>query len=171
MGDDFSDALVKALEATDRNIPVHGGNVLISVAGDQLKKEIIPIAKKLKTMGFTLFATEDTAQALRNNDLYSVKLYKVHEYGKEPNIIGCLQNGAIDLVINIPLPTDQEDKFRQIIEDEYTIRRMAVDYNVPVIINIELARALVDAIEDVRRRKPQIKALNEYHETLKEVYW
>jgi len=171
MGDDFSDALIKALEATERHIPIHGGNVLISVAGEKLKKEVVPIAKKLKKMGFTLFATEDTAQALNNNEIYSVRLYKVHEYGKEPNIIGCLQNGAIDLVINIPLPTNQEEKFRQIIEDEYTIRRMAVDYNVPVIINIELAKALVDAIAKVRKRELSIKSLNEYHDTLEEIYW
>ncbi|MFO7797466.1 MAG: carbamoyl-phosphate synthase (glutamine-hydrolyzing) large subunit [Promethearchaeati archaeon] len=170
-GDDFSDALIKALEATDRQIPIHGGNVLISVAGEELKKKVIPIAKKLKKMGFTLFATEDTAKALNKNEIYSVRLYKIHEYGQEPNIIACLQNGAIDLVINIPLPIPQEEKFRQIIEDEYTIRRMAVDYNIPVIINIELAEALVNAIEKVRRRDLTIKSLNEYHKTLKEVYW
>ncbi|MCK4781198.1 MAG: hypothetical protein KAT57_13445, partial [Candidatus Lokiarchaeota archaeon] len=86
------------------------------------------------------------------------------------NIMGCLQNGAIDLVINIPLPTSEE-KFRTIMEDEYKIRRMAVDYNLPVIINLQLAEALIDAIEKVRRKELEIKSLNEYHKTLKEIYW
>ena len=171
IGDNFSDALIKALEATEQYIPLHGGNVLLSVGGEELKQQIIPIAKKLKELGFTIFATEDTADALRKNEIYSVKLYKIHEYGKEPNIIGCLQNGAIDMVINIPLPTTVEDKFKKILEDEYQIRRMAVDYNVPVIINIELAKALVDAIEIVRKKDISIKSLNEYHDTLREVYW
>jgi len=48
---------------------------------------------------------------------------------------------------------------------------MAVDYNLPVIINLELAKALINAIEEVRRKEKSIKSLNEYHSELKEVYW
>ncbi|MFX1274286.1 MAG: carbamoyl-phosphate synthase (glutamine-hydrolyzing) large subunit [Promethearchaeota archaeon] len=171
IGDDFQDALLKALEAAEQYIPVEGGNVLISVGGDELKQEVIPIAKKLRDLGFTIFATEDTAKALRNNDIDVVRLYKVHEKGMEPNIMECLQEGRIDMVINIPLPTTVEDKFRKIIEDEYKIRRMAVDYNIPVIINLQLAKTIVDAIENVREKKLVVKSLNDYHSNLKEVYW
>ena len=171
IGEDFPEALMKALESTEVNIPINGGNVLISVGGEDLKKQVIPLAKKLKKLGFTIFATKDTALALKNSGIYAVKLYKVHEYNMEPNIMGCLQNGAIDLVINIPLPTTVEEKFRTIMEDEYKIRRTAVDFNIPVIINLELAKAIINAIEKIRRKDLSIKSLNEYHETLKEVYW
>ena len=171
IGEDFSDALIKSLEAAEMNIPIQGGNVLISVGGKELKQKVIPLAQKLKNLGFTLFATEDTAIALKNNGIYAVKLYKIHEYGMEPNIMECLQNGAIDLVINIPLPTTVQEKLRTIMEDEYKIRRMAVDYNIPVFINLQLAEALVDAIEKVRRKELEIKSLNDYHKTLKEIYW
>ncbi|MHA2007562.1 MAG: carbamoyl-phosphate synthase (glutamine-hydrolyzing) large subunit [Promethearchaeota archaeon] len=171
IGEDFRDALIKALEATEMHIPVDGGNVLISVGGDDLKKQVIPLAKKLKDLGFNIFATEDTAFTLRNNGIEAVRLYKVHEHGKEPNIIACLQEGHIDMVINIPMPTTVEAEFQTIIEDEYEIRRMAVDYNVPVIINLQLAEAVIDAIETVREKKIEIKSLNEYHKTLKEIYW
>jgi carbamoyl-phosphate synthase large subunit len=171
IGDDFQDALIKALEATEMNVPVEGGNVLISVGGDELKKQVIPLAKKLKYLGFTIFATEDTAVTLRSNGIEAVRLYKVHEYGKEPNIMACLQEGHIDMVINIPMPTTVEEKFKTIMEDEYEIRRMAVDYNIPVIINLQLAKAVVDAIENVRKKKVRIKSLNEYHSSLKEIYW
>ena len=170
-GDDFPEALIKSLEAAEMNIPIQGGNVLISVGGEELKKQVIPIAKKLKYLGFTIFATKDTALALKNSGIYAVRLYKIHEYGKEPNIMGCLQNGAIDLVINIPMPTTVEEKFEKILEDEYKIRRMAVDYNLPVIINLQLVVALIDALEKVRRKEVKIKSLNEYHKTLKEIYW
>jgi len=171
IGEDFQDALIKALEATEMYIPIEGGNILISVGGDELKNQMIPLAKKLKSLGFNIFATEDTAIALKSNGIEAVKLYKVHEYGKEPNIMACLQEGHIDMVINIPMPTTVEEKFRTIIEDEYKIRRMAVDYNIPVIINLQLAKAVIDAIENVRIKKVEIKSLNEYHKTLKEVYW
>jgi carbamoyl-phosphate synthase large subunit len=69
------------------------------------------------------------------------------------------------------LPTTVEEKFKTIMEDEYKIRRMAVDYNIPVIINLQLAKAVIDAIKKVREKKIEIKSLNEYHQTLKEVYW
>ncbi|MFX0010610.1 MAG: hypothetical protein ACFE9R_09865, partial [Candidatus Hermodarchaeota archaeon] len=97
--------------------------------------------------------------------------YKVHEYGMEPNIMSCLQNGRIDIVINIPLPTTIEEKFKTIMEDEYKIRRMAVDFNIPVIINLELAEVVINAIEIVRLKKSEIKSLNEYHKSLEKIYW
>ncbi|MBA7526962.1 Carbamoyl-phosphate synthase large chain [subsurface metagenome] len=171
IGEDFQDALIKALEATEMYIPVEGGNILISIGGEELKKQVIPLAKKLKSLGFSIFATEDTAIALNKSGIEAVKLYKVHEFGKEPNIMACLQEGHIDMVINIPMPTTVEEEFRTIIEDEYKIRRMAVDYNIPVIINLQLAKAVIDAIENVREKKVEIKSLNEYHKTLKEIYW
>ncbi|MBD3256662.1 MAG: carbamoyl-phosphate synthase (glutamine-hydrolyzing) large subunit [Candidatus Lokiarchaeota archaeon] len=171
IGDDFPDALMKSLEAAENEIPIQGGNVLISVGGEELKKQILPIAQKLKSLEFTIFATEDTAKVLRNNGIKTVRLYKVHEYGKEPNIMQCLQDGRIDMVINIPLPTTVEEKFRQIIEDEYKIRRMAVDYNIPVIINLQLANAIVDAIEKVREKELIVKSLSDYHKELKKIYW
>ena len=171
IGDDLSDALIKALQAAERNIPINGGNILISVGGKKLKQKIIPIALKIIKLGFTIFATNDTANALKSNGIDAVRLYKVHEHGKEPNIMACLQEGKIDMVINIPLPTTAKDKFRKIIEDEYLIRRMAVDYNIPVIINLQLAEALIDAIEKFREREPSIKSLDEYHKSLKEKYW
>ncbi|MFX1315477.1 MAG: carbamoyl-phosphate synthase (glutamine-hydrolyzing) large subunit [Promethearchaeota archaeon] len=171
IGEDFPDALMKALEAAEMKIPIDKGNILISVGGKKLKEEVIPLARKLKKLGFTIFATEDTKKALNRNNIDAVRLYKVHEYGMEPNIMQCLQEGHIDMVINIPLPTTVEEKFKAIMEDEYKIRRMAIDYNIPVIINLQLAKAVVDAIEKVRKKKFEIKSLNEYHETLKEVYW
>lgn len=171
MGNDFPEALMKALEATEQEIPIEGGNILISVGGAQLKKQVIPLAKKIRELGFTIFATEDTKRALNNNGIEAVRLYKVHEDGMEPNIMSCLQDGRIDMVINIPLPTTIEEKFKTIMEDEYKIRRMAVDFNIPVIINLQLAEAIINAIEKLRKKKVEIKSLNEYHQSLKEIYW
>jgi carbamoyl-phosphate synthase large subunit len=171
LGEDFPEALIKAIESTEQNIPFDGGNILISVGGEELKKKVIPLAKKVKALGYTIFATEDTALALKTLGIDAVKLYKVHEYGMEPNIMQCLQEGHIDMVINIPVPATNEKKFQQIMEDEYKIRRMAVDFNVPVVTTLELAKALFKAIETTREKKFPIKSLNEYYISLKELYW
>ena len=69
------------------------------------------------------------------------------------------------------MPTTVKEKCKDIMEDEYKIRHMAVNYNIPVIINIQLAKAVIDAIKNMREKKIEIKSLNEYHRTLKEVYW
>ena len=69
------------------------------------------------------------------------------------------------------MPTTVKEKCKTIMGDEYKNRRMAVDYNIPVIINIQLAKAVIDAIKNTREKKIEIKSLNEYHQTLKEVYW
>lgn len=168
---DFPGALIKSLEASELNIPIEGGNVLISVGGDELKNQVIPLAQKLKELEFTIFATEDTKRALNENGIDAVRLYKVHEQGMEPNIMQCLQDGHIDMVINIPLPTTIEEKFKKIMNDEYQIRRMAVDYNIPVIINLQLAQAVINAIERIRTKDLEIKSLNDYHNSLEEIYW
>jgi len=171
IGEDFPDALMKALESTEMVIPLEGGNILVSVGGKRLKEQVLPLAKKLKKLGFTIFATEDTKESLIKSGIPAVKLYKVHEFGMEPNIIQCLQEGMIDMVINIPLPTNVEDKFKIIMRDEYQIRRTAVDYNIPVITNLQLAEAIINAIEKLRSKETTIKSLNQYHKSLKEIYW
>ena len=167
----FPGALMKSLEAAESHIPIDGGNVLVSVGGEELKSKVIPLAQKLKNLGFTIFATEDTKKALNNKGIEAVKLYKVHEMGMTPNIMQCLEEGNIDMVINIPIPTTVEEQFKQIMEDEYLIRRLAVDYNIPVITNLQLAEAIINAIEQVRSDALEIKSLNEYHQELKEIYW
>jgi len=49
------------------------------------------------------------------------------------------------------LPTTVKEKCKKIMEDEYKIRRMAVDYNIPAIINLQLAKVVIDAIKITRQ--------------------
>ena len=61
---------------------------------------------------------------------------------KSPAAVELLNKGEIDLVINIPRSYDQQGR-----PDGYRIRRRAVDMNVPLITNFQLARAVVDALD------------------------
>ena len=69
------------------------------------------------------------------------------------------------------MPTTVKEKCKTIMEDKYKIICMSVDYNIPVIINLQLAKAVIDAIKNTREKKVEIKSLNEFHQTLKKVYW
>ncbi len=163
IGDDFPDALIKALESTDLKIPIENGNILITVGGEKLKKDIIPLARKIKSLGFSIYATEHTSKALESAGISNFKLLKVKEIGEFPNILTYIREGKINMVINIPTIAMEAEKYKRIMEDEYEIRRFAVEYNIPVIINLQLAYAIFNAIEQIRERKISIKSLNEYH--------
>jgi len=171
LGENFADALSKALQSADFKIPPTGGSVLITVGGEELKKKIVPLGKALRKMGFKIYATEHTAETLRNAGVNDMSvLHKVREIGKNPNIVDYLQKGKIDLVINIPMP-NHERKYSDVLKDEYTIRRLAIEFNIPVVTNLELASALMKMLEQRDKNKLTVRSLNEYIDSLAWKFW
>ncbi len=161
LGENFSDAFLKALESAEFKIPPAGGSVLITVGGEELKKKVIPLARTLRKLGFKIYATEHTAKTLHNAGLNSVTvLHKVREQNKKPNILEYLLQRKIDLIINIP--TINATEYKNILEDEYIIRRLAVEFNVPVVTTLELALALIKVLRQSANQKFTIHPLNEY---------
>ncbi|MEM3609177.1 MAG: carbamoyl phosphate synthase large subunit, partial [Candidatus Bathyarchaeia archaeon] len=157
LGENFSDALVKALQSAEFHVPKNGGSVLISVSDDEKKKEIIPLIIDLQRMGFKIYATEPIVQALKDEGINdAITLHKVNEIDKNPNPIQFLSQRKIDLVINIPVKNSQTSK------DDYIIRRVAVEFNVPVVTTMELASSLVKALKYLRNSKPTVRPLPEY---------
>ncbi len=159
IGEDFPDALVKSLMAADFEVPLDMGNILITVAG-KLQKKLVPIAKKLDNMGAKIFATEHTADVFKDADIDTTVLHKVSEKDKKPNIMDYILDRDMDLVINIPLAA----KDSQVYEDEYLIRRKAVEFNIPVVTNLQLATELVYALSELREKG--IVDLDSYHENI-----
>ncbi|MGQ9460181.1 MAG: carbamoyl-phosphate synthase (glutamine-hydrolyzing) large subunit [Candidatus Bathyarchaeaceae archaeon] len=171
LGENFADALSKALESADFKIPPTGGSVLITVGGEELKKKVVPLGKALRKMGFKIYATEHTAETLRKAGVNDISvLHKVREVDKNPNIVDYLQEGKIDLVINIPMPNNA-GKYSDILKDEYTIRRLAIEFNIPVVTNLELASALIKMLEKRDTNKLAIRSLNEYMDSLAWKFW
>jgi len=171
LGENFADALSKALQSAAFKIPPAGGSVLITVGGKELKKRIVPLGKALRNMGFTIYATEHTAETLRNAGVSNVSvLHKVREVGKNPNILDFLQEGKIDLVINIPMP-NHERAYSEVLKDEYIIRRSAIEFNIPVVTNLELALALTKLLEQRDTNKLTFRSLNEYMDSLAWKFW
>jgi carbamoyl-phosphate synthase large subunit len=180
IGEDFPDALIKSMMAAEFKVPIECGNILITVAGLKLKQAITPYAIRLEKLGFKIFATPHTADAFMDKGIDVGILNKVSQEEIKPNIIDYILNRDLNLVINIPLVSNNSNN-NQILEDEYLIRRKAIEFNIPVITNIQLVEALVEAIEDLHdagitsmqkyHESVSIKSLNEYHEYLNEKYW
>ncbi len=76
----------------------------------------------------------------------------------------------IDLVINIPI-ANAKGEYADALEDEYTIRRLAVEFNIPVVTTLELASALTNVLKQRVGNAITVRSLNEYMETLLWKYW
>lgn len=169
LGENFADAFSKALQSAEFRMPPKGGAVLITVGGDEPKRRVLPLAKAFEEMGFQIYATEHTAEALRASGISDViMLHKVKE--AKPNILDYLRDQKIDLVINVPTATKQRS-YSDALTDGYEIRRKAVEFNVPVITNLELASELVKVLQQRNHDAMAIRSLNEYMDELPWKLW
>ncbi len=171
LGENFADAFSKALQSAEFRIPPKGGSVLITVGGEEPKRRVVPLAKAFEEMGFKIYATEHTAEALRAAGISAVTvLCKVKEADSNPNILDYLQERKIDLVINVPMGNKRKS-YSDVLTDGYIIRRQAVEFNVPVITNLELASALVKVLQQKEHEDGTIRSLNEYMDKLPWKLW
>ncbi|MEJ5328033.1 MAG: carbamoyl-phosphate synthase (glutamine-hydrolyzing) large subunit [Candidatus Bathyarchaeia archaeon] len=171
LGENFAEAFSKALQAAEFRIPPKGGSVLITVGGEEPKRRVVPIAKAFEEMGFKIYATAHTAEVLRAEGIKNVTvLHKVKEASASPNILDYLRDQKIDLVINVPMGSKNKS-YSDVLTDGYIIRRQAVEFNVPVITNLELAAALVKVLQQQGNNGATIRSLNEYMSELPWRLW
>jgi len=145
-GPTFADALVKALVATGVRLLPPGGSAFLSVGGPVHKETLLPTARELARLGFGLLATEDTAAFLAARGLGKVRvLHKVSEPDRHPNVLEALDAGAIDVMLNVPSSLTQE-KLERMLEDEYVLRRRAVELGIPLFTSLEAFGAYIEGI-------------------------
>ena len=158
-GPTFSDALVKALVATGVRLVPEGGTVFLSVGGTRYKEELLPTARRLAELGYGIAATEDTAAFLGARGLRGVRvLHKVSEPDRHPNVVETLDSGGIDLLLNVPSSLTQE-KLERMLEDEYVLRRRAVELGIPLFTSPEAFRAYIEGLAWLRDHPLTVDAL------------
>jgi carbamoyl-phosphate synthase large subunit len=150
--DNFGAAFSKAMMAAGQKLPERGC-VFISVNNSD-KPTVLPIARDLAALGFTLSATRGTAAFLRANGLDVEVMYKVNE--GRPNVADHLVNRKIDLVINTPLGRDS-------FFDDRAVRRAATMARVPCITTLTGASAAVSAIRALRQQALTVRSLQDYY--------
>ncbi|MBY6061242.1 carbamoyl-phosphate synthase large subunit [Microbacterium esteraromaticum] len=99
---DFPTAFAKSQAAAYGGMPV-SGTVFISVA-DADKRAVILPAHRLQQLGFTLVATEGTAEILSRNgiDVTVVSKFSETQDSGAENIVDLINEGRIDIVVNTP---------------------------------------------------------------------
>ena len=126
------------------------GTIFISV-NDSDKNEIIQIARDFNEIGFLIIATSGTSSLLNNNGINCKDIFKVGE--GRPNIVDCIKNKGIHIIINTPL--GEQSRY-----DEYKIGKYAIEYNIPVITTISGASAVLRAIR-IRKKQFNYVSLQE----------
>ncbi|WP_422448800.1 carbamoyl-phosphate synthase large subunit [Thermoanaerobacterium sp. DL9XJH110] len=133
----FEKALYKAFTAAGLKIPT-GGAILATVA-DRDKPEAVKLLRDFQNLGFDIYATAGTAQALRAAGVKARVVNKVRE--GSPNIMDLFREGRVDIVIN----TFTRGKAPE--RDGFKIRRAAADDGIPCLTSLDTARALYRVIE------------------------
>ncbi|HDN86264.1 MAG TPA: carbamoyl-phosphate synthase large subunit [Candidatus Omnitrophica bacterium] len=152
---DFGRAYLKSQLGASQNLP-KGGNVFISVR-DKDKKGIIPVAKRLKELGFKILTTQGTGKVLKKEGI-DVKILPKLAEGR-PNIIDYMKNKEVHLIINTPSGRIPR-------KDEIVIRSTATFYRVPCITTVSGAIASTKAIELLLSHNVEVKSIQDYHHLL-----
>ena len=151
---DFPRAFAKSQEAAYGGMPL-SGTVFISVADSDKRAVILP-AHRLQELGFTLVATEGTAEILARNGIAVEVVNKFSETQEsgERNIVDLINAGEIDIVVNTP-------SGRSARADGYEIRAAAVTADKALFTTIAVLGAAVSAMDAVRAGY-DVKSLQEY---------
>ena len=134
---DFNEALYKAFAGAGVNLPKH--RQMIITVKDADKEEMIGIAKRFAALGYIIYSTMGTADALAQAGIPARRVGRIGQ--ESPTVMDLLLGHKIDLVIDTP--TQGHDKSR----DGFLIRRTAIETGVTTLTSLDTARALVTALE------------------------
>mgnify|MGYP005838338887 CR=1 FL=1 len=155
IGESFYEAILKAMLSVGYKIPKKG--ILLSTGPARSKVELINSARALTGKGYILYATRGTQQFLLNAGIESQVAYWPDEKDKSPNTIDLIRNRDVDLVVNIPKDLSPNE-----LNNDYSIRRSAIDYNIPLLTNARLASAFIMAFCDIKPEEMEVISWDEY---------
>jgi carbamoyl-phosphate synthase large subunit len=150
--DDFAMAFAKSQLGAGMILP-QAGRVFISVK-DSDKPVILPAARQLLELGFTICATGGTADYLAGEGLAIETVNKVAQ--GRPHIVDKIKDGEIALIFNTT-------EGWQSLKDSESIRRSALVNKVPQFTTAAASVASAQAIAALRERKLEVRTLQSYH--------
>uniref|UniRef100_A0A8P4GIY2 Multifunctional protein CAD n=1 Tax=Dicentrarchus labrax TaxID=13489 RepID=A0A8P4GIY2_DICLA len=159
-GENRYEAYLKAMLSTGFKIPKK--NILLSIGSFKNKSELLPTVQALESMGYDLYASLGTA------DFYTEHGVKVTAVDwpfeeddsecpnkeKQRSIMNYLEENHFDLVINLSMRNSGGRRLSSFVTKGYRTRRMAIDYSVPLIIDIKCTKLFVQALRQIGRTPP-----------------
>lgn len=156
-------ALLSAMLATLNFKMPTKKKVLVSIQ-EKLRDDFGPALKQMSDMGYEIMATEETADYVKRLGLKCTRVRWAHEAKSEampnPSVDELLKGKGVDFALMFSNQSSRRT------EDNYKIRRLAVDFNVPLFTDIHVAIALTKALKNLHdgKIKLETKTLVEYWE-------
>ncbi len=157
-GDTVEEAYLKSLLST--GFLINKKSVLATIGGEENKLKFSESICHLKNLGYKIYATENTYEFLKKRGIKSIFVKKVSQ-GGSPNVIDIIKNKQVCFVINLSVNNDHQ-KTHMEKTDGYLIRREAIENNVGLITDLNLAKLLVRALDKYKMQDLKIKSWNEY---------
>jgi carbamoyl-phosphate synthase large subunit len=130
----FAGALQKGFIAAGIRMPRSGARVLVSIAHEEID-EALEVLRRYVALGFTLIATPKTHAALEEAGIAAERVNHISD--GSPNVLDLVFKREVDLVIsNAPRANEN-----------YRLRRAAVEASIACLTSIDTARALAAALE------------------------
>ncbi|XP_077148058.1 multifunctional protein CAD isoform X1 [Ranitomeya variabilis] len=157
-GENRYEAYLKAMLSTGFKIPHN--NILLTIGSYKNKSELLPAVRTLESLGYSLVASVGTA------DFYTEHGIKVKAMDwpfedpdgdgslKQRSIMDHLSENHFDLVINLSMRNSGGRRLSSFVTRGYRTRRLAVDYSVPLIIDIKCTKLFVEALRQIRAAPP-----------------
>lgn len=155
LGDDTSEAILKALLSVGLRIPRRG--ILLSTGGPRQKAAMLDAAHILHRRGYTIYATPGTHAFLQENGIPALLVHWPSTPDQQPQALDLLHNHQIDMVVNMPKNLSPTE-----LSNGYKIRRTAIDLNVPLLTNARLASAFIEAFTTLSPADVPVKSWDEY---------
>ena len=158
IGEDYYEAILKSMLSVGYAIPK--SSVLLSTGDAKSKTLTLDAAKALQAKRYEIYATKGTANFLADNGVQATVVGWPDQDPKVsglPNVLDFIKERKIDFVVNIPKNFTKDE-----LNNDYTIRRSAIDFNIPLITNARLANDFIVAFCRMGREDLKIKAWNEY---------
>jgi carbamoyl-phosphate synthase large subunit len=148
-GRSLEEALMKGMLSVGFHYPQRG--VLLSLGPVRAKYRFAREARLLLDRGLPLYATSGTADVLASEGISCVRVSKDESTKDGPSALGLIRDKRVDLVINVAREYDAHG-----IPDGAPIRRLAVDLEVPLVTDLQLARAVVSALVSCPKERLEV---------------
>ncbi|MBU0998912.1 carbamoyl-phosphate synthase (glutamine-hydrolyzing) large subunit [Patescibacteria group bacterium] len=159
-GRDYDEALLKSVLSTNK-FDFKNKNVLLSLGGEINKAKFLETAGLLLSLGYTIFATDTTAEFFKKHNINCKEVHKAHE--QSPNVLNIIEGKKVSFVVNLSKMRDSLGREKEhIVTDGFRVRRATVDNQIPLFTDLQLARAFIKALGRYPLEDLEIKSYKEY---------
>ena len=152
--ENYYDALLKSMLSVGYKIPKK--NILLSTGNFKNKVDLLESIRLLYNNGYNLYATPGTAKYLLQHDIECTTL-DWPDSDNHPTTVDYIKDRKIDMVINIPKNLSKNE-----LNNDFEIRRCAIDFNIPLITDTQLANDFIKSFCGRDMDDIKIKSWDEY---------